>query len=615
MAITPLDELDARPKGITPLDEEPVAPKAAKASADPSLMDRVTSGVGGLLSRAVKPVTTLPASLWRATGKPLLEHPAQYLGETAADIATKMGGLGGALNKPLALAGALGSYTQPGQGSFNDRYMREMKGLQGRQEEASARSPLTAPAAEIAGYTMLPLSGGIGRSALAPMTEAASILPKTKIGAGARVVAGYGDLARFKLLGEDGSLPDINFSSMLASAIGPGAKELGPTLAARAANAESKANLHRASSAGISASDQPVVEDKLLGAKEYNPSRGRESVGQLAKPFVVAGEDTGQVAGRMGAANEEAKKVMEAARAAAEPTAKVNHTEVISEMEKLRDRLFSKADLTVPERETALRKVNDIIERVRNHFSPKVVGVMQQGVAAGPTTPETTYGPPARSAPQKSLDVLPGPVVHPSAVGESNLIPALDNRVIPGTNRPQPNTGWTPVVEEVPLSKFSELKTLWQGIAGSKPSGKPRTSAEIETKPVLEFFEGGGGILRRAEENAIAKVLPQEQAQAFNAAKRAYGVTETLLPMAQAAARGKEPMTILGQARHSWSPYHFGTRLGVGKLMPEESTLAAYQSGKADKMSYLSDVMGPAAKNPSYLAAIMAEIMRQKKGN
>jgi hypothetical protein len=472
---------------------------------------------------------------------------------------------------------------------------------------------MTTPPAEIAGYTMLPLSG----AALAPMSEAASILPKTISGAGGRIAAGYGDLARFKLLGEDGSLPDINFSSLLASALGPAAKELGPTLAARAANAESKANLHRASAAGVSASDQPIVEDKLLGAQEYNPARGRESVGQLAAPFVRAGEDTGQIAGRMGAANEEAKRVMETARAAAEPTARVNHTEVISEMEKLRDRLFSKADLTVPERESALKKVNDIIDRFRNHFSPKVVGVMQQGVAAGPTTPETTYGPPARSVPKRSLVASlapdPGPVVHPSAVGESNLIPTLDNRVIPGTNRPQPNTGWTPVVEEVPLSKFSELKSLWQGIAGSKPSGKPRTSAEIETKPVLEFFEGGGGILRNAEEKAIASVLPQEQAQAFNAAKRVYGVTETMLPMAQTAARAKEPMTILGQARHSWSPYHFGTRYGVGKLLPEASTMAGYQSGKADKLKFLSDVMGPAAENPNYLAAIMAEILRKKE--
>jgi hypothetical protein len=580
------------------LDE---ADKAGESELGRRIMTKIRAAKGQQIGAAPSVVS-----------KSFLDNPVQYLGETAADIATKFGGLGGALNKPLALVGALGSYTQPGDGSFNDRYMREMRGLTGRQQEASTRSPMTTPAAEIAGYTVLPLSKAMG----APMTEAASVLPKTLPGAAGRVAAGYGDLARFKLLGEDGSLPDANASSMLASTLGPGMKELGPALNARAAIAETKANLHRASAAGIRASDQPVVEDKLLGTTAYNPSRGRESVGELAAPFVKPGENTGQIAGRMGAANEEAKRVMEAARAAAEPTARVNHAEVISEMETLRDRLFSKADLTVPERESALRKVNDIIERVRNHFSPKVVGVMQQGVAAGPTTPETTYGPPARSVPKQSvvgsLAPQPGPVVHPSAVGESNLIPTLDNRLIPGTNRPQPNTGWTPVVEEVPLSKFSELKSLWQGIAGSKPSGGPRTSAEIETKPVLEFFEGGGGILRRAEENAIAKVLPQEQAQAFNAAKRAYGVTETLLPMTQASSRTQEPMTMLGQARHSWSPYHFGTRYLVGKVLPQESTIAAYQSGKADKMNYLSDVMGPAAENPNYLAAIMAEILRKK---
>ena len=535
----------------------------------------------------------------------------QTIGETGADIATKLGNPSGVLNVPLAMAGAAGSYLMPGQGSLRERYNREYASLNERQREASARSPMTTPAAEVAGFTLLPLSKAMG----APFTEAAASLPKTLPGAASRVLSGYLDLARWKSLSDDPSLPEPGFGTLLAGSLVPAAREAGPAMAARAEAAEAKANLHRATAAGISASDQPVVEDKLLGVTQYNPERGREAVGQLVQPFVKARETTGEVAGRMGQANEQAKRVMESARTAAEPTAKVNHTEVISEMEALRDSIFTKADMTVPERSAALAKVNEIIDRVRNHFSPRVVGISQRGVMAGPSTGEPIVGT-AERIPLDQYAARPGSsqqVNIPKSAEEGGLFPRMDNRLEPTTTRPQPDTGWSPVVEEAPLSEWSKLKTLWQGIAGSKPSGKPRTSSEIETKPVLEFFEGGGGILRRAEEKAIASVLPPEQAQAFNAAKRTYGVTETLLPMAQAAARSSEPMTVLGQARHSWSPYHFLTRLGVGKIMPEESTLAGYQSGKADTMSGLSEIFGPAVKDPNYLATILAEVMRNKE--
>lgn len=535
----------------------------------------------------------------------------QVMGETGADIATKLGNPAGVLNVPLAMVGAAGSYLMPGQGSLKERYNREYAGLNERQREASTRSPMTTPAAEVAGFTLLPLSKSMG----APFTEAASSLPKTMPGAGARAAGGYMDIARWKTLSDDPSPPEFNAGTMMAGLLAPAAKELGPTLAARSAAAESKANLHRAKAAGISATDQPLVEDKLIGVTQYNPERGREAVGELVKPFVKARETTGEVAGRMGQAQEQAKRVMEAARTAAEPTAKVNHTEVISELEGMRDRIFSKADLTVPERERALDKVNSIIDRVRNHFSPKVVGVTQQGVMAGPSTGEPVVGA-AELAPTDPYSRTGGAIQRvniPKSAEEGGLFPRMDNRLEPTTTRPQPNTGWRPAVEEVPLSKWSELKTLWQSLAHDKPSGRPRSSEEIETKPILEFFDRGGGVLRQAEEKAIASVLPPEQAQAFNAAKRTYGVTETLLPMTQKAAGGMEPTTAVGQARHSWSPFHFLTRYGVGKALPEESTLASYQSGKADIMSNLSDIFGPAAKDPNYLAAIMAEVMRKKE--
>lgn len=544
----------------------------ADAAGDQALVQRIKARIheldGGAPAASAAPAPAQPSFLKKALG---------YVTGTLADNATVMGSLGGATNALLGLGGAAASYLVPhtGSGSFMDRWTQETQGLNERIGAARQNSPLTTPAAEVAGWVSVPTPPG-----MSPATTATQSLPKTPLGLAARTAAAITDAAAFKTysrllsgqpltgeetypLGTKGEGAGGFFRGLGTAAqtmLPMTVNELGPWAAAKAAQHREEAGVHAANALALDAKQQQIAEENIFGVSQHNPRRGRAEVGQRILDYIEPkGYKAEQIAGKLGERMEKSSQVLEQARAAAEPTARVNVGRLLKELEGARDAIFSNADLTVPERVAARGRVDEAIDLVRQRYIPRADG--------------------------------------------------------------------TGAVKDIPLSEYTHLKSLWQGIANKTTAGNARVSDQIEGQPRLEFYQRGGGALRTAEEEAIADVLPPPQARDFMRAKSQFGEAATFLPWAKATGvnqmRGGEAAK---QMRNAWSIPHLFTRLGMDRLVPTEGHFAYHQnnwakgySGLADYGNAITHEAHPAfgtlgQYDPAAFNALMATLLRQQNG-
>ena len=317
---------------------------------------------------------------------------AKYVGETGADIATNVATLGGAVNPVLGAVGALGSYLQPGdRGSLSERYQREVRGLQGREQEAQTRSPVTTPAATMLGFMAAPIPG----AAMSPASAAtAGVTAKTLPSAFVKTTAAISDAAlanaATKGLANADTLEGMargagegadDPTKYAAAFLGPAMETLGPRMAARAQRAEDRAS-QLASRLFRSGPASTQIMEQRLGQGLHNPESAQNLAGEAirSRPELTDPSlDSGSRAGAAGALLEKGSRAIAKVRALAEPRAIVEYEPYFAQLQAIRDELVgSAAARTDPDGIAAAKQIDEIITARKNEFAAKAREVAQR---------------------------------------------------------------------------------------------------------------------------------------------------------------------------------------------------------------------------------------------
>jgi hypothetical protein len=442
---------------------------------------------------------------------------AKYVGETGADIATNYATLGGAVNPVVAGVGALGSYLQPdtksGGGSLGERYQREMRNLRGREEEAQTRSPTTAPAATLAGFLALPMSG----AAMSPTSTAvAGIAEKTLPAAAVKVLAGTNDAAAMNALtkglanadspeafsqGFDEGLNDP--TKYAAGVLGPIAQEVAPWAVVKAQRAEDRAS-QAASRLFRTGPDSTKIMEQRMGQGLHDPLAAQTLAGEVirSRPDLIR-SPLNERAGAAGALLEDSSRTLAKVRELAEPRALVDYKPYFARLRAIRDELVgSAAARTSDEGKAAATYIDSLIASREAEFvakaretGQKVDFVPGQG-EIGETATTTTYpGRPGLRAGEPTEVVavsreLPGASVVEPPPRRSNLPRSIELQSELRNEKGQ-------IVRQGRFATNRQGTVAPPGyeqpMAGEMPPSQPRSVAEAGGTPETARLQGGQG--------------------------------------------------------------------------------------------------------------------------
>lgn len=270
-------------------------------------------------------------------------------------------------------------------------------------------------------------------------------------------------------------------------------------------------------------------------------------------------------------------------------------------------------------------EVDEQIALARQHMVPpppetleqRLIGVSQRGSGAqaqGPVGPgaaqnanEAGLIPPTRADYQPIRDI-PEPPATPSMMAEveeglagsrlpqteaylerTGLPGEFPPRLIPGTTRPAPNSGWTPVFREPTVvqprtfSEWEEFKTNLQKLL-YESSAKHGKLSEKLTGPAQEAVERLQAVVRETNEEAVKQHAP-ELYDAFMKAKREFGFATVADTLAKSSARsGQIPASNAPLAQHmDWATRRAlmggGLGFGVGAAYGQEKGYNPILSG------------------------------------
>ena len=140
------------------------------------------------------------------------------------------------------------------------------------------------------------------------------------------------------------------------------------------------------------------------------------------------------------------------------------------------------------------------------------------------------------------------------------------------TTRPEPGSGWSPVLlpeERRSLTEWEALKSELMRFVETTKSGRNRPDAAITRDPVLDALGGFSSKIRAADETAAAKVLSPTEMEEFLRSKKAYGTAAEVTPVmerAKAISNTEPPGSAAFEARREARrlPWLVGGMTGAG---------------------------------------------------
>jgi hypothetical protein len=157
-------------------DTPPTQDERAKAGiwdTPPTQEEGAKAGAFQVVKQTEAKLRDLQGARYQHDPPGLAGRAVKAIGETTADAITGATGIASFLDPALAAGGAVLSYTQPTDGTFSERWDREMRGLEGERSLARNRSPVANMAGSLAPM-LLAGPAGAAPGATAPAASVAS---------------------------------------------------------------------------------------------------------------------------------------------------------------------------------------------------------------------------------------------------------------------------------------------------------------------------------------------------------------------------------------------------------------------------------------------------------
>lgn len=549
-----------------------------------------------------------------------------------------------------------------GQPAGQERTWREtLDDARADRERAADAEPLAAVAGAVLGTKNLPWAKGSGvLKALTRAGQAAGLTGVTKLTQGEDLGSAAAE-----------SVKAGGASALLEGALHlPGAlRSVGSKLRGAASDRAWRAGAFTPAQAEAAAD---ALDPEGVSAKVIVGNFMRDAKLSNGTPVVGMDDDAAAVFGKLQRYIEEQGAAKGALVARAEGQgAVVDSGAVMGQVRGLISELDTpEMRVAYPDIQSKLRAFADRMEAEYGPKAPQLVGVSLKGTGARPSQagpPGASVGPDIPTAPRAEVQpragltlppegpppmvsygtpgyrAVPGEAPQRAYVYKQDMehVPAGD-RLYPGTTRPAPDSGWSPVFAEPPpprtFAEWEKLKTMLQSLVEDTKSGLNRSEAAIEASPALKKLRAFGSTIREADEVAARKVLSPEDFQAFMSAKKNFGTASEVSKPFKMAVHGEEaasPMSLSYELRRAgrmlpWTlaggmggyatgnPVNVLSGAAAGALAGKGAQVFEHANPTMTRVydavgRKLSGAKGPDINLPDELAALLA-YLRQAKG-